>query len=171
MNKTKSRFSAVSKKLMLFLSGTVVLLSAVVSTNVHAHNNVVVIPMVGDGPFKPLAISDLIQVRRAFTVYADKLIIGNVTDSRGIIITKITVSPENYPAALDEINVRYCRTGSSCSHSISAPNNTTTTIDFGLGDILEGTGQHYLDLTSRGGLPQNVANQIYVFVSGYYYDK
>lgn len=137
-----------------------------------AHNNVVVIPMVGNGSnLQPISTDDLIEKLGVFTHSTNKAIFGTVTDERGIILTKITVAPERYPGTLAPISLRFCRESGVCFHSYAVPNNTISTIDFGLGDLFSSNGTYYIDLTSRGGLPENVSNQIIIHISGYYYDK
>lgn len=153
----------------------VLLIFSVLSQAAYAQSKVVVIPLLGDSTeLKPIKFSNLIEERRAFTRFSDKLTIGTVTDTRKFVITSITVAPENYPSTLSPISLRFCvnrPSGSTnCTHSFKVPNNTISKIDYGFGDLFTSNGQHYIDLTSRGGLPQNVANQIVVFVSGYFYN-
>jgi hypothetical protein len=148
-----------------------VLLSTIPSI-VIAQNKVVVVPLISnESELKPISPSNIIDVRRAFTVTSDRATIGTVTDERGIVLSNISVSPENYPSTLSTLSLRFCRQSGSCSHSISVPNNTISNINFGLGELFTFNGVYYIDVIDRGGLPQNVANQISVHISGYYYEK
>ena len=148
-----------------------ILLSTIPSIS-NAQTKVVVVPLIGnESELKPISPSNLIDVRRAFTTTADRATIGTATDERGIVLSNITVMPEEYPASLSTISLRFCRESGSCSHSISVPNNTNSNIDFGLGELFTFNGTYYIDIIDRGGLPQNVANQIAVHISGDYYKK
>lgn len=148
-----------------------ILLSTISSIS-NAQTKVVVVPLIGnESELKPISPSNLIDVRRAFTTTSDRATIGTVTDERAFVLSSITVSPESYPASYNPIRLRFCRESSSCSHGISVPNNTISKIDFGLGELFTFNGTYYIDITSRGGLPQNVANQISLHISGYYYKK
>ena len=137
-----------------------------------AQNRVVVVPLIGNGPdLRPIRPENLIERRGIFTTFSSRAIIGTVTDDRAFVITSITVSPERYLSTYRPITLRFCREPSSCSHSYNVPNNTISKIDFGIGDLFTSNGRHYIDIVDRGGLPENVANQIIIHVSGYFYDR
>ena len=153
------------------LSYLLILLSLIPAL-AYAQNKVVVVPLIGnESELKPINPSNVIDVRRAFTTTSDRATIGTVTAERGIILSNITVAPEEYPTTLSTISLRFCRDGGGCSHSISVPNNTISKIDFGLGELFTFNGEYYIDIVDRGGLPQNVANQISIHISGYFYNK
>ena len=128
--------------------------------------------MVNNGnQIKPIKPADLISRHFPFTEFSDTFTIGVVSETRAFVITRITVMPEQYLAGLRLITLRFCRTGSSCPFGYTIPNNTMSVIDLGIGRQFTTVGQWTMDTTNRGGLPQNVANQIIVHVFSYYYDK
>lgn len=146
------------------------LLFILIPAAVSAQQKVVVIPMIGNGPeLKPLAPADVVDVRFPFTTSSNWVRIFTVTDDYIYVLKSILVSPEQYPATRRPISIRFCRTstGSNCSHSWKVPNDNVTKLDFGLGEIFDFNSSYYLDITDRGGLPENVANQIVVQVSAY----
>ena len=146
------------------------LLVLLAPTIIYAQQKVVVIPLLGNGPeLEPLSPDDLVDVRRAFTFNTDDVLISTVTSDHIFVLKSILIAPEQYPATRQTISLRFCRTpnGSSCSHSWKVPNDTVTRLDFGIGEIFDTIGSHYIDINDRGGLPQNSANQISIHVSGY----
>jgi len=157
---------------MKFKSMTIatVLLALLAPSILYAQQKVVVIPLLGnESELKPLSPEDLIDVRRAFTFNTDDVLISTVTNDHMFVLKSILIAPEQYPAVRRPISLRFCRTpnGTNCSHAWKVPNDTITRLDFGIGEIFDIIGSHYIDVSDRGGLPQNSANQISVHVSGY----
>ncbi|GHA19874.1 hypothetical protein GCM10008090_32030 [Arenicella chitinivorans] len=124
---------------------------------------------------KPIQPNNLIDIRTAFTNSSSRLTLGTVTSSRAIVLTSLLVAPEFYPSSRLPISLRFCRVfnaQTSCSHSWAVPNDDVTMLNYGIGEIFDSEGQHYIDITSRGGLASNnAAQQIIVQASGYFYKK
>jgi len=141
-----------------------------------ANNTVVVVPLFGNGPeLKPIKISDAILRHNTLFFSSHVVNLGNQTASRRIIITSITVSPKRYDIARKPLSINFCiNPDSGClSDYLTVPNNTTTTLDFGIGiqPFINFSGTMFVRILDRGGIPQGGnTNGISVYVTGYFLD-
>ncbi|MCH2189770.1 MAG: hypothetical protein MK188_02445 [Gammaproteobacteria bacterium] len=148
---------------------------SLIPTLLLAQTKVVVVPLIGDdSQLKPISPTDLVDARAAFTTGSQSLRIFTVTNESLYVLSSILVAPEQYPATRRPISIRFCKgpggTG-ECTHAWKVPNDNVTKLDFGIGEIFDINATYYLDITDRGGLPENVGNQIIVQVSAYRVDK